>query len=515
MANKNLFASLAGRLSPRADTINEAGGEAYAFSPAHALAQYAVTGCLSHTFYASDEAQLGVVLELASKVEPRFLAQVAIYAREHGHMKDVPALLLAVLSVRDPKLFALAFDRVVDNAKMLRTFVQIMRSGAVGRKSLGTRPKKQIRAWLEARSEKALFFGSIGASPSLADVVKMVHPKPSSDARRALYAYLIGKPYDAAALPYAVRRFEQYKNDRSAEVPDVPFQMLTALELDRDAWIAIAQAASWQTTRMNLNTFARHGVLTCEKTADKIAERLRDPRAVREARVFPYQLLVAYRACGADVPPRVKDALSDAMEHATHNVPEIDGRVFVCPDVSGSMSSPVTGRRKGATSAVRCVDVAALFAAAIVRKNRHARVLPFDDKVHALDLDPRDSVMTNATKLAAVGGGGTSVSAPLTQITREGAKADLVVIVSDNQSWIDASRSGSTATMNAWQALAAKNRNARLVCIDIQPYGHTQAADRDDILNVGGFSDVVFDVVSSFAKGGDARWMDVVQRVPL
>ena len=39
MANKNLFASLAGKLLPKADVINEAGGKAYAFSPQHALAR--------------------------------------------------------------------------------------------------------------------------------------------------------------------------------------------------------------------------------------------------------------------------------------------------------------------------------------------------------------------------------------------------------------------------------------------------------------------------------------------
>ena len=43
-------------------------------------------------------------------------------------------------------------------------------------------------------------------------------------------------------------------------VPDVPFQMLTALALGRNGWSAIARQASWQTTRMNLNTFLRHGV---------------------------------------------------------------------------------------------------------------------------------------------------------------------------------------------------------------------------------------------------------------
>lgn len=515
MANKNLFASLIGRLLPKTDLVNEAGGTAYRFDPAHALAQYAATGCLNHTFYASAEEQLGVVLELATQVEPALLAQTAIYARERGHMKDVPALLLAVLSVRDPKLFASVFDRVIDNGKMLRTFVQIVRSGAVGRKSLGTRPKKQILAWIEGRTPKQLFEASVGNDPSLADVLKMVHPKPSSDERRALYGYLIGKPHDASVLPEVVQRFEAYKREKVGEPPDVPFQMLTALELGTAEWATIARHASWQMTRMNLNTLARHGVLALEGMAELISERLRDPKLIEKARVFPYQLLVAYRSCGADVPPIVRDALQDAMEHATRNVPSIDGAVWVCPDVSGSMSSPVTGHRKGATSAVRCVDVAALFAAAIVRQNRSARVLPFDDRVHAIDLNARDSVMTNASKLASIGGGGTSVSAPLAKLASERAKVDLCVIVSDNQSWIDVSHAHSTQTMQAWERIKAASPRAKLVCIDVQPYGHTQAQDRDDILNVGGFSDAVFDVVAAFAQGDGAHWIDTVRRVEL
>jgi 60 kDa SS-A/Ro ribonucleoprotein len=77
----------------------------------------------------------------------------------------------------------------------------------------------------------------------------------------------------------------------------------------------------------------------------------------------------------------VKDALGDAMEIATENVPEIDGRVFVCTDTSGSMSSPVTGQRQGATSKVTCLDVAALVTAALLRKNPAAELLPFAEGV--------------------------------------------------------------------------------------------------------------------------------------
>ncbi len=517
MANKNLFASLVGRLLPKTDVINEAGGPAYAFSPKHALAQYAATGCLNGTFYASAEAQLGTVLDLASKVEPELLAKTALYAREKGHMKDMPALLLAVLSVRDPKLFGSIFGRVVDNAKMLRTFVQIVRSGAVGRKSLGTRPKKQILAWLEAHSDETLFRGSVGNDPSLADILKMVHPKPANDTRRALFGYLIGKPHDEGALPNLVQHFERYKVEKLGEPPDVPFQMLTALDLGTLEWTAIAERASWQMTRMNLNTFARHGVFANAEVTDRLAERLRDPKLIAKARVFPYQLLVAYTQSDVEVPSVVKNALQDAMEHATANVPSIEGRVVVCPDVSGSMSSPVTGWRKGATSAVRCVDVAALFTASILRQNRDARVIPFEDRVVPIEINPRDSVMTNAAKLAAIGGGGTNVSAPLAKLNAERAKADLVVFVSDNQSWMDASRPYATQTLAEWEVLKKRNPRAKLVCIDVQPYGHTQALDRDDILNVGGFSDQVFDVVAAFAQGGgDAQhWVERIESVAL
>ena len=102
MANKSLFASYAGKLLPRATKTNRAGAPAYALEPRHQLAQLAVTGTLSGTFYASASSQLADVTELVGKVDPAFIAKAAIYARKKGHMKDMPALLLAALSAIDP-----------------------------------------------------------------------------------------------------------------------------------------------------------------------------------------------------------------------------------------------------------------------------------------------------------------------------------------------------------------------------------------------------------------------------
>ena len=520
MANKTMFASLMGRLLPRSDAQNQAGAPAYALTPRHALAQLAATGTLHRTFYADAREQLDQVLALAREVEPGFIARTAVHARERGHMKDMPALLLALSSTLQSPDFAPAFRRVVDNGRMLRSFVQIMRSGAVGRKSLGTRPKRLVQEWLETASDVEIMRAAVGQDPSLADVIRMVHPKPANPSRQALYGWLIGRPYDAAALPETVRAFEAFKRDPTAPVPDVPFQMLTALPLTREHWAAIGEKAGWHMLRMNLNTFARHGVFGVDGFAERVAARLRDPEAIRRARVFPYQLMAAYAMTGTGVPAVIREALQDAMEVAVGNVPVVPGRVVICPDVSGSMASPVTGHRAGGTTSVRCIDVAALVAAAVLRANRSARVMPFEQDVVRIDLNPRDAVLTNAQKLAAIGGGGTNCSAPVERLVAERAQVDLVVFVSDNQSWVDAARYAhqGTGLMQAWAKLKVKNPEAKLVCIDIQPNATTQAQERADILNVGGFSDAVFDAIAAFAADGSSgadRWVEEIERIVL
>jgi 60 kDa SS-A/Ro ribonucleoprotein len=525
MANKQLFQTIAGKLLPKTNAVNEADGQAYQLSPKHQLAQYAATGCFNSTFYASADEQLGKVIELCQQVEAEFIARCAVYARERGLMKDMPALLLAVLSTKDKVLFNAVFPRVIDNGKMLRNFVQLMRSGAAGRKSLGSAPKRLINEWLNARSDEALFKDSVGQTPSLADIIRMIHPKPQSTSREALYGYFIGRAFNADALPSIVREFEAFKSAKTGErgaAPDVPFQMLTALDLGTAEWTAIARHAGWQMTRMNLNTFARHGVFEQPGLTELITERLRNSQLIRKARVFPYQLLTAFTMADEAIPQAVREALQDAMEIAISNVPRVSGKVYVFPDVSGSMQSPATGFRKGATSKVHCLDIAALIAAAILRQNPQAEVIPFSDDVVKCRLNPRDSVLTNAQKLAALPSGGTNCSAPLRELNQRKAAGDLLIYVSDNESWVDAPRGGwygnsATETLKQWAQFKQRNAQARLVCLDIQPYATTQAAEREDVLNIGGFSDQVFDVIAEFAAGrlNADHWVGVIEAIAL
>jgi len=516
MASKNLFRSIRGKLLPRTNCRNDANAPAYGLPPEHALAQFAVTGCLNSTFYATDRQQLDKVLALCDRVEPETIAKVALYARREGRMKEMPALLCAALSVRDLDLMERIFFKVLDNARMLRNFVQIVRSGQVGRKSLGSRPKRLIRRWLEQRGDDALFRDSIGQNPSMTDIVKMVHPKPANRQREALYGFLLGRPVESDRLPPLVRHYLEYREGTRSDLPDVPFRKLTSLPLGTEEWFALASHAPWHMLRMNLNTFARHGVFESDEAVDMVARRLRDPGRITRAGAFPHQIMVAWRSADGKVPSRILDALEEAMEISLAGVPRIEGKVYICPDVSGSMTwSSLTGYRKGATSVIRCIDLAALYAAAILRSNREAEVIPFEQGVVPVRLLPRDTVMTNADRLAAVGGGGTNVSAPLRMLNRKKARGDLVVFLSDNESWVDADASSGTALMAEWNEFKIRNPRAWLVCVDIQPDDTTQAKEREDILNIGGFSDSVFDLIALFAQGKltAEHWAGVVGAV--
>ena len=662
MANKSLFQSLLSKLVSRTDCRNEAGGRAYQFGAKHALAQYAATGCLNDTFYASAQMQLDTVLGLCQQCDPEFIARTALYARQQGYMKDMPALLCAVLSTQSPELLEAVFERVIDDAKMIRNFVQIIRSGVVGRKSLGSLPKRLVRNWIERQKIETLFTASVGNDPSLVDIIRMVHPKPGTEERKAFFGYLLGKSYDAEKLPEIVREYEAYKNtlkrgETPARLPKVPFQMLTSEPLTPYEWIQIARNASWQTTRMNLNTFTRNSVFgkaknqvdpekkfppvshwqirrqferqiaaepvkptrvgykprksifagcalpmvkeilrqheeeerrkeerewqdrwqnylrayrkfeekkrnfengwqaevarleaarqeeirrylereeerqapvrSREKTQEPLlaearpatlqtlAQRLRNPELIARSRVFPYQLMTAYMNA-EEIPHEIREALQDAMEIATANVPAVKGKVYVFPDLSGSMWSPVSGYRGSATSKVQCVDVAALVSAAMLRKNPTAEVVPFGTDVALIDLNPRDSIMTNAKKLADYCAGGTDCSAPLRYLNGKNAIGDLVVYVSDNESWIDSGRGRQTDTVRQWDIFKKRNPSARMICIDVTPYGSTQAQERHDIINVGGFSDQVFGLVADVAAGvGENHWVRMIEKMTI
>lgn len=275
MANKNLFKTSPGQYTPNTNTVNEAGGVAYKLSDAHALAQFACTGCFNGTYYVSAQDQLATVKKLLPNVDPELIAKVAVYSHEKSFMKDMPAFLCAHLAVRSPELLKKVFHRVVTNGKMLRNFAQILRSGELGRKSFGSVSKKLMQEWFRNKNSYNIFVNSIGNDPSLADVMRMVHPKPETPEKAALFAYLMGAEkhdgklvvfgknhktkeqtifyqHDWELLPDIVKLYENYKANGGDIPKGVPFEFLDSLGLGKEEWTEVAKSMTWQQDRKSV-----------------------------------------------------------------------------------------------------------------------------------------------------------------------------------------------------------------------------------------------------------------------
>jgi 60 kDa SS-A/Ro ribonucleoprotein len=521
--NKNLFKSKSVKLTASpTDTKNNAGGVAYSMNDAAALAQLVCTGTYNSTYYTSGEDQLKQVLDLAMKVDTEFLAKLAVYARQNALMKDSPAVLAAVIASRDVDMLSTIFPKVVNDPKMFRNFIKVIRSGVTGRKSFGSRPKKLLQQYLNNLSDEQLFKADVGNDPSLQDCLKMVRPKPANKKRQALYAYLLDKDHNKEDLLPLVNSFEAFKKDMDNDIPDVPFQKLTALPLTDKHWSKIAENATWNQTRMNLNTFARHNVLNDAKMVSAICAKLENPELVRKSKTFPYQLYSAFLNIDAAVPTKISVSLQKATEHALQNIPEFSGKVYVLVDTSGSMNSPITGHRGSATTKMRCIDAASLFASAIMRKNPDTEIIPFDTRVHTHKLNPMDSVATNAKVLSGFGGGGTDCASAIRHLNSKAAKGDLIIMISDNESWFNGgarswSVAGGTGMENEWLAFKKRNPKSKLVCLDITPNTTTQVSPKPDVLNLGGFSDQLFEVIAKFVENGNDKdhWVNTIKAVEM
>jgi 60 kDa SS-A/Ro ribonucleoprotein len=351
------------------------------------------------------------------------------------------------------------------------------------------------------KDAQKVFNGSIGLSdPSVADIIKMVHPKAGESDKDAIYAYLTearGWESKVENLPEDVKLFEKLKRGEATQIPNIPFRALTNLKLNSAQWLSIALNMPIDTLRQNLNMLATRDVFKTQSAVDQIVGKLSDSEAIRKSKILPYQLFTTFMNVDAELPVEIKNALQDAAEIATENVPDF-GRLVLIVDVSGSMTSPITGYRGSTTSKMRCVDVAGLMASCVLRNNKNARVLAVDTSVYNPDLNPRDSIMTNAQKIAKYGGGGTDLSKPLTLLNNENWKSDLIVQVSDNMSWAG----GRWNVASEWARFKTRNPKAKMVNIDIQPYPNAQLPDNKDVLNVGGFSDAIWPAIDSFVKVG-------------
>jgi 60 kDa SS-A/Ro ribonucleoprotein len=377
-----------------------------------------------------------------------------------------------------------------------------------------------------------LLHASIGNNPSYRDILRSSHFKPRTNFERAVNGSLgdfdtkYWNPASPADLPMLLKALNAYNKSETEDAQLLIMPWLTEVRWDLlgskakgpKVWRAICRNMSPTALRMNINTMHRHGVFTDPETTGHIAARLRDPDDIKRGRSFPYSYFMAYMSLDVCVPSEIKEALATAMELSCGNVPRLPLPIVIGMDQSQSMSSPVTGRRSSHTSKATCSMVSALFAASLWRANPDSIIVPFNDSVIGHNMRPTTPLVELASAFTHMCSGGTDCSVPLKHVMAAypGKQFGGMVIVSDNESWVDAGCMNLTSTVLGWdkfkrqQAALGNTAELKYVGIDIQPSGTCQNKEGQGVMNVGGFTDGVFDIVAAFFLDDCQRFISAV-----
>jgi 60 kDa SS-A/Ro ribonucleoprotein len=98
---------------------------------------------------------------------------------------------------------------------------------------------------------------------------------------------------------------------------------------------------------------------------------------------------------------------------------------------------------------------------------------------------------------------------------KSGDVADVVVFVSDNESWYNDNGYGrQTGVAEAWAQLRKINPKAKMVCIDLIGNDTQQIVDGKGVMNVGGFSDLIFDEIERFTSEFNPNtWVEEIEKI--
>ncbi|MBI5065926.1 TROVE domain-containing protein [Candidatus Woesearchaeota archaeon] len=509
------------RIYKDATLVNYEGNVAFELSDEDLFMQTLLTNTCSNTFYADKEELVKESIEVHKKMlakDPKFYAQALVYARTKGFMRLQPVLGLVFLStITDKSYFRSTFKRVVLTPSDLESFLDLCRSKSV-RQGLGRSIKTEIISYLK---EKLTEYYAIKYKKALKDAVKLSRPnaKAFGDVKKAIVEYIMrGELTEDLKQAKAVEKLKTMNpaNDETEiikliEEGRLPYEAVVgAITPTQKIWEALLYQMPIFATLRQINTMARNKVFESEKAVNYVCEKLQH---VEESKILPFRFYTAINSLDISVPNKVKDAIVDALEKSFVNMPEIKGKTCIAPDVSGSMCS----------GKPRNVDIAGIFSAALMKKTKDCMILPVDTAIHPHTCSTRDSIMSNAEKLAKLGGGGTELDLPIIYLLDNKIKVDNYICITDSEEWYSDKRyfwnTKSSTDRGFYQALRDyKNKinpNLKVFYIRIAPYKHSTApAKEPNLYNIEGWSNTVLDFISTISNLGKDQ-IDAVKAVEI
>jgi hypothetical protein len=200
------------------------------------------------------------------------------------------------------------------------------------------------------------------------------------------------------------------------------------------------------------------------------------------------------------------DALETAITYSVRNMKgfDLDTRVVIACDVSGSMQKPISEKSK-----VLLYDIGLLLGMLMQSKSKNVVSGIFGDTWKIMSLPGRDVLAKVDALYRREGEVGYSTNGYLVlkDLVDRTYVADKIMLFTDVQLW-DSRTNNASATNNIayqWAAYKKIAPKAKLYLFDLAGYGNTPLqVEKNGVHLIAGFSDKVFDVMDAMENGANA-----------
>lgn len=488
-------------------TINKEGGLAFKLDAKTELYSHVMNCLMGEPKFYEEEAdpEEKKIIELCDRVDPKFVLQLAVYARNKMNLRTIPQVLLGHISlayypVRKsvPKVV-----RRVDEFMDVISYIQHEVGDIGDRRAKGSLPSGLKRGLADAFAgfDEYQFskYNNKSGPVKLRDVIRLVHPKPKNEGQAQLY--------------------RKIAKDELGPADTWEHEIMTEGS-SQETWSKAVKVMPIMALIRNLRNLLKHDVDVTQAIV-----KLTDPDAIRHSKQFPFRFLSAFREVekmgdgNEQKRMAILEALETAMDLSVSNLPKFEGITAAFADNSGSMTDKISSK-----STVAREDIANMFLAICNKISKGGAITGiFGTDFRLKTMLPRNGVLSNARTIRNDEvGSSTNAFLVMHHLLKKKVKVDRIFLFSDMQCYdsgvddfIQATTFGLKGNYNASDTNVAQllrsyrksiNPNVFFYSFDLAGYGTAQVPqdDRRSVL-FAGWSDKIFQYVPAFeeSQGND------------
>jgi len=504
-------------------SLNNAGGYTFTVDPWQKLERFLILGSESGTFYVSEKEHTYKnikSLEYCITTDCKRTVDVIVAISDAGRApKNDPALFALAMcaSFGDDKgkQYALANLRKVAR---IGTHLFHFASYLNGMRGWGRGVRTAIGKWYTERTPDNLSFMLAKYQTrdgwSNENIIRLSHPKASSEEVNALLAWAVGK-YDRSkhtsliGLVYALELMKSAVNEKEVIALINAFHMPqevvpTEYRKSIAVWEAMLPNLGYTAILRNLGNMGSYGVLDSSESRAFVYQTLVDEDKIKKGRVHPLAIAVALAIYSSGsgmrgsnswkVTPMIKDALEIALLKSFGYIEPTGKTIAYCLDWSGSMTGVTI-----CNSPLTCATATAILSLACAKSELDYHFMAFDNGIRPLNITKHTSFEDAIRETMGKNGGGTDCSLPARWAREQKLVIDAFVIMTDNETW--AGKEHPIESLNRYRQQF--NPQAKQIVVGMVSTDFT-IADPDDLnsLDIVGFDTATPSMMSNFIRGG-------------